>query len=270
MNNQKTATLHLTPQKGHTNSCAWTTLSNTSISPSTFLEITVAPWTLNSIDFPLVPILTNPILSYEERSRYWSRGHLIYHTAWNPEKKYLTKGVIQYHFLHLSAELNQAFFLAKSEWWQLSDRWDLWQKFSLSLSLLSSPLASFSTWIDFQAPGYWHRDMRTVPFKCTRNPTHGTVSKQLPLTIEHYMKARAKVLSIHSKLKMHRRNRGTPCVVRLTFVQTRRPKLLESKCWASAKFSHHYIKSIERHTKTLLLCVCLGDLGIAKMLLSGY
>lgn len=48
------------------------------------------------------------------------------------KKKYLTKGVIQYHFLHLSAELNQSFFLAKSEWWQLSDRWDLWQKFSLS------------------------------------------------------------------------------------------------------------------------------------------
>lgn len=119
--------------------------------------------------------------------------------SWKKIYIYLTKGVIQYHFLHLSAELNQSFFLAKSEWWQLSDRWDLWQKFSLSLSLFSSPLASFSTWIDFQAPGYWHRDMRTESFRWTRNPTHGTVSKQLPLSIEHYMKAWAKVLSIHTK-----------------------------------------------------------------------
>lgn len=62
-------------------------------------------------------------------------------------KKYLTKGVIQYHFLHLSAELKQPFFLAKSEWWQLSDRWDLWQKFSLILSpFLSFPLH----WLHFQ------------------------------------------------------------------------------------------------------------------------
>ncbi len=114
--------------------------------------------------------------------------------------------------------IKPVFFLAKSEWWQLSDRWDLWQKFSLSLSLFSSPLASFSTWIDFQAPGYWHRDMRTVSFKCTINPTHGTVSKLLPLTIEHYMKAWAKVLSVHSKLKLHRRNCDSPCVVRLKHI----------------------------------------------------
>ncbi len=70
-------------------------------------------------------------------------------------KKYLTKGVIQYHFLHLSAELNQSFFLAKvSDDSCQTD--EICDRNSLSFSL-SSPLASFSTWIDFQAPGYWHQ-----------------------------------------------------------------------------------------------------------------
>lgn len=132
-------------------------------------------------------------------------------------KKYLTKGVIQYNFLHLSAELNQSFFSSK-KWVMTAVRQMRFVTETLALSLLSSPLASFSTWIDFQAPGYWHRGMRTVSFKCTRNPTHGTVTKQLPHTIEHYMKAWAKVLSVHSKPKQHIINCDSPYVVRLKHI----------------------------------------------------
>lgn len=76
--------------------------------------------------------LTNPILSYEESSRYWSRGHLIYHTAWNPEKIF-DHGGYSIPFSP-STHIYPVFFPpAKSEWWQLSRRWDLWQKLSLSL-----------------------------------------------------------------------------------------------------------------------------------------
>ncbi len=131
-------------------------------------------------------------------------------------KKYLTKGVIQYHFLHLSAELNQSFFLAKvSDDSCQTD--EICDRNSLSFSL-SSPLASFSTWIDFQAPGYWHQVCAQFCSNVQENPTHGTVSKQLPHTIKYYMKAWAKVLSVHSKLKLHIINCDSPCVVRLKHI----------------------------------------------------
>lgn len=73
-------------------------------------------------------------LQYKERSRYWSRGHLIYHTAWNPEKIF-DHGGYSIPFSP-STHIYTVFFPpAKSEWWQLSRRWDLWQKFSFSRHL---------------------------------------------------------------------------------------------------------------------------------------
>ncbi len=78
-------------------------------------------------------------------------------------KKYLTKGVIQYHFLHLSAELNQSFFLAK-----VSD--DSCQTDEIcdrnSLSFLSTGFIFNMNRLSgtrLLTPG-----MRTVLFKCTR------------------------------------------------------------------------------------------------------
>lgn len=139
--------------------------------------------------------------------------------------------------------------------------------YSLSLSLLSSSLASFSTWIDFQAPGYWHGDMRAESFKCTRNPTHGTASKQLPHATEGYMKAiwLGKVLSIHSMLKIHRRNCVSPGVVRCAFLRNV-AKLTLSACskvlymckiFTSIHWLHCIIKTGLRYEKKSSYCTVL-------------
>lgn len=63
---------------------------------------------MNLMDFSVAPNLTNPILSSEERRLYRSTGppNLLHRLKFL--KKYLTKGVIQYHFLPGSTEQNHS------------------------------------------------------------------------------------------------------------------------------------------------------------------
>lgn len=126
----------LKPHNAHT--------GTTSFLPS---EITVAPQTLNSIGFSWVPILTNPILSYEERSRYWSRGHLIYHSAWNPEKIF-DQGGYSILFSPSTHRIKPAFFPSKK--WVMTAVKEMGFVTEILLLpspivLLSSPLGSFTT-----------------------------------------------------------------------------------------------------------------------------